>query len=150
MSTRLQKKLAKAIVEDAKNKRPTVAKDLLESIGYSKATAKGIAKDIIEAPGVVKELNELGFSEDGAKKVVAKILYSESAKDHDKLDAADKIFKVHGSYAPDKHINLNLNEEPSPEIKDLAAKVNELYRSASSGSDGALSGSMGDQAQDKE
>jgi hypothetical protein len=130
MSTRLQKKLAEEIVKDVKLKRIRNKKDLLVSAGYDVVTAEASPGRTIEQKGVLEELNNLGFSEEGAKKVVAEILYCEKAKDHDRLDAADKVFKVHGSYAPDKHLNVNVDAEPSPEIRELAKKLNEMYRDA--------------------
>jgi hypothetical protein len=127
MATRLQKKLAKAIVEDVDSPRPKEKKELLVSVGYRESTAESNAKIILEAKGTKEELTNLGFSEEGAKQVVAKILYSDESKDHDKLDAADKVFKVHGSYAPDKHLNMNVEVEALPIIKDLTEKLNQLY-----------------------
>ncbi len=129
MPTRLQRKLAEEIVNDAKSKRPKTAGQMLENVGYSEHLAKQPGR-VMESVGVKEALNDLGFSEDGAKKVVASILYSEKAKDHDRLDAADKVFKVHSSYAPEKHVNLNVELEASPEIKALAAKLNQLHKNA--------------------
>lgn len=131
MSTRLQKRLAEEIVKDVKNKRPRTRKSLLSSVGYAISTAEVKGYEIIGSKGVRDSLNELGFSEEGAKKVVAEILYSNEAKHHDRLDAADKVFKVHGSYAPDKHLNVNLEVEISPEIKALADKLNAIHGSPS-------------------
>ena len=127
MSTRLQKKLARAIIEDAKNLKPSPANKLLESVGYSRNTANVKQREILDSVGLRNELNELGFSEDGAKKVVAEILYSKKAKDQDRLNAADKVFKVHGSYAAEKHVNVNMDVEPTEEIKEAARILNELY-----------------------
>ncbi len=143
MSTRLQKKLAIEIIKDAKNKRPKKAKALLVSAGYSEGTALGSPGRTLAQKGVVEELKSLGFSEEGAKQVVSDILYSETAQDHDKLDAADKIFKVHGSYAPDKHLNVNVDIEPSPEIKELTQKLNEIYRGSGGSGDGGQSSTVG-------
>lgn len=150
MATRLQKKLAKAIVESAKQSKETVAKDLLVNVGYAKKTAEKHPGLTIGAKGVKNELNELGFSEEGAKKVVAKILYSDESKDHDKLDAADKVFKVHGSYAPDKHLNMTVEVEAVPLIKALTQELNALYRGTGVPGDGGKSGIVDDKAQVKE
>lgn len=150
MPTLKQRKLAEEIVKEAKGKRIRNAGKLLEDIGYAKSTSEAIPGKIIASEGVREALNDLGFSEDGAKKVVASILYSAKSKDHDKLDAADKIFKVHGSYAPDRHLNVNVEVEALPEIKELAEKLNAIYRGTGIGSDGIEPSSVGDQAQDKE
>lgn len=127
MPTQLQKKLANEIIKDVKSRKPRNKRDLLVSAGYDLVTAEASPGRTLDQKGVRQALNELGFSEEGAKKVVAKILYSDGAKDHDRLDAADKVFKVHGSYAPDKHLNVNVDVEVSPEIKELANKLNKLY-----------------------
>ena len=77
---------------------------MLERVGYSVLTAQAKASDIIEGNGVQEELNNLGFSSEGAKKVVAEILYKQTAKDNDRLKAADMVFDVHGDKAPEKHL----------------------------------------------
>lgn len=41
----------------------------------------------------------------------------------------DTAYKVKGSYAPDKHLNLNLESTiPSEELKGIAERLNELER----------------------
>lgn len=150
MPTIRQKRLAKAIIEDSKSTLPKSGGELLKSVGYSEATAIGHTSEILEAEGVKEALDDLGFSEDAAKKVVSEILHKEGAKDHDRLDAADKVFKVHGSYAPEKNLNVNVDLAPSEEIKALTQKLNELYRGTSGSSDGRESGALDNQAPDKE
>lgn len=127
MATRLQKRLAEEIIKDASSKIPRQKKDLLVSAGYDVVTAEASPGRTIDQVGVREALTELGFSEDGAKKVVAEILYSSKAKDHDRLDAADKVFKAHGTYAPEKHMNLNVEVEANQDVKDLTEKLNALY-----------------------
>jgi len=39
-------------------------------------------------------------------------------------DALDMAYKLRGSYAPEKTFNVNVDVEPSPEIKALADKLN--------------------------
>lgn len=131
MATRLQKKLAEEIVKDVKAKRPRTAGKLLETVGYAVSTSEAYPGKILEQKGVKEALGELGFDEDSAKKVVASILHDERVKPHDRLDAADKVFKVHGSYAPDKHVNVNVEIEASPEVRALAEKLNEIQREKS-------------------
>lgn len=43
----------------------------------------------------------------------------------------DMAYKIKDRYAADKHINLNIEAEASPELKELAAKLNELHRTGS-------------------
>lgn len=124
MSTLKQKELAKAIVENAQSVTPKTAGQLLENIGYSKSTAKAIPGEIIEAKGVQEELVRLGFTEDKAKETVAKIMNDESVDPNSRLKAADMTFKVHGSYAPDKSLNLNMNVDvrQDPKAKEIGDK----------------------------
>ena len=98
MSTRLQEKLAQEIVNDAKNPHPANGKELLVKVGYAENTATRKPGEIIRRKGVIDELKKLGFSEQGADKVVQEILYSKKEKANDRLNAADKVYKRLGSY----------------------------------------------------
>lgn len=40
----------------------------------------------------------------------------------------DTAHKLKGTYAPEKAINLNVDIETAPEIKELTKKLNEVYR----------------------
>ena len=104
MSTNLQQDLAQEIVKNAKRKEKKNKQELVASVGYKEITADKHATRTIEQKGVQKELNNLGFSSEGAKKVVAQILYKETARDNDRLKAADMVFDVHGDKAPEKHL----------------------------------------------
>lgn len=123
MATERQKKLAKAIVENAKSDKPKTKGELLESIGYAKSTSEAIPGEIMKQKGVQEELEILGFNEDSAKRVVSEILTT--SEDHNRLKAADMIFKVRGTYAPEKSVNLNLNATTSLSDEKIA-KINEL------------------------
>jgi len=90
------------MVDNLKAKVPKTAGQLLASIGYSKATAKGIPGLIMESDGVQEELLRLGFTEDAAKRVVTQIMLDDEVDENARLKAADMTFKVHGSYAPEK------------------------------------------------
>ncbi len=66
MGTFLQERLAEAIIENKslpKYKRKNKGQ-LLESIGYSKTTAKAIPTEIIESKGVKDALSAKGLTED--------------------------------------------------------------------------------------
>ncbi len=108
MATLLQKNLAKNIVENAKASKKKNKKELLVSSGYALKSATQSAGMILEQKGVVDELENLGFSEEGAKKVVQSILYDKRVKADTRINAAKEVFKVTGAYAPDKHININV------------------------------------------
>lgn len=125
MATIRQKKLAKAIVENLENPEPKTKGELLESVGYSPDTAKAKPGEIIEQKGVQEELIRLGFTEDNAKSVVAEILNNPSVDPNSRLKAADMTFKVHGSYAPEKSVQVQVKGE----VKDFAKyqKVKEKY-----------------------
>lgn len=109
MPTVRQKKLAKVIIENANLDNGLNAGQMLEKVGYSKSVAKAKSADIIGSQGVKDALDDFGFSEDNAKKVVGEILLKADAQDKDRLKAADMVFDVHGSKAPQKHININTN-----------------------------------------
>lgn len=128
MPTEKQNKIADNIISNLKKKKPQNAGKLLENVGYSKNSAKS-PKRVIKSKGVKVALKEKGFDENAAKKVVGKILTGKTSKDESKLKAADMIFKVKGTYAPEKRVsaNLNLNAEikDSPESKKLVDEYNE-------------------------
>ena len=149
MPSRRQKRVAEKIVETAHLSNPPTGGEIVESSGYGPSMKKN-PQVVLNSQGVKDALNDLGFSEDNAKKVVAKILLNEESKDHDRLDAADKVFKIHGSYAPEKQMNLNLNVERSEDIKALTERLNALYRETSKRGNGMVADVMDDKASDKE
>lgn len=124
MATRLQRRLAEEIVKDAKSKRPKTAGQLLENVGYSENLSKQPGR-VIDTPGVKEALSDLGFSLDAADKVVSNILHK--GKEENQLKASDQIYKRLGGYQAEKHINLNIEAQASPEVKELTEKLNELY-----------------------
>lgn len=105
-----QRRVAQLIVDSASGKRPDIKTtgDLVIEAGYS-ATIKDVPHKILDTSGVQIALRELGFHPDGAKKVVESILYNEKSADKDRLKASDIVFKVHGTYAVEKHVNLNID-----------------------------------------
>lgn len=125
MSTDLQKKLAKELVNNLKSKKPKNKKDLLVSVGYDITTAETKPGEIIGQKGVQEELELLGFTEINAKKVVSKLMLDESQEGNVRLKAADMTFKVHGSYAPEKSITLNANANYNL-TEDQVKKINEI------------------------
>jgi len=108
MSTELQKNLARQIVKNLKREKPQNKRELLVSSGYALKSAMSVPQKIIEQIGVVEALNELGFSEQGAKSVVQEIMYNPETDPNARLKATDQVFKVEGSYAPEKTSALNL------------------------------------------
>lgn len=128
MATLRQKKLAVAIVNNAASEEPLNKGKLVESVGYSKITAETKPSDILEAKGVIEELKHLGFSEDAAKRVVGEILLDEAVEPKDRLKASELVFKVSGSFAPEKHENTHVVAVFSSEDIALAAKLKVLER----------------------
>lgn len=116
MATLRQKRLAKELILNEIREEPLNAGALLEKVGYSESVASARPGTVISSEGVKEALDELGFTEANAKKVVAKILLS-GKEESAQLKAADMIFKVKGSYAPTESKNLNVDVKL--ESKDL-------------------------------
>ena len=124
MATLKQKNLARELVNNITRKPIKTAAELLVNAGYDETTALASPGRTIKQIGVIEELDKLGFNEDKAKEVVAQILSSEDEDAKDRLKAAEMVFKVYGSFAPEKHVNLNVKVEPNERIKGLATKLN--------------------------
>ncbi len=110
MSTIRQQKLAQAIVENLDAVEPLNKQELVASVGYSEMSAEKKQKEIIESKGVKEALHKMGFNSDNANRVVAEILNDETNEPKDRLKAAELVYKVHGDFAPDKHINFNISQ----------------------------------------
>jgi hypothetical protein len=104
MATLRQAKLAKAIVENSKRDKPLNKKELLVSVGYAPSTADVKQGEIMEQKGVKEELEVLGFTEHAAMKVVDEIMNDKNVDPSARLKATDQVFKVRGTYAPEKSI----------------------------------------------
>lgn len=122
MATLKQQKVAKELVDNLVSKETKTAGQVLEKVGYSEGIQKSPSR-VIQSVGVKEELYRMGFSEEMARQVVGEILQF-GDEDRDRLKAAEMVFKVYGSYAPDKHINVNVKATPSDRIKELAKKLN--------------------------
>lgn len=121
MGTIRQKKLAQAIVENLKAKKPKNMQGLVESGGYSRTVALAKPGFIIEQKGVQEELIALGFNEDTAKKVVQEIMMDLTVDPSARLKATDQVFKVQGSYAPEKVVvgTVIISDERQKELNDI-------------------------------
>lgn len=107
MSTVRQKKLARNIIENLQSAEPETMKDIIISSGYSPISADSSSHVIMNQKGLKEELEVLGFNPKAAKKVVADILHN-GEEESSRLKAADMVFKVHGTYAPEKSVNLDV------------------------------------------
>lgn len=153
MPTIRQKKLAQVIVENMNNETSLTAGQMLEKVGYAKNVAEAKPGEIINSKGVQEELVILGFTEDKAKSVVAEILENKEAEPNARLKAADMIFKVKGSYAPEKsqHVELHLGSEELIKMAELL-KSNDRERLFGPGeqSNGTRPDAMDKEVSDKE
>ena len=105
------------MIDVMKSNKPITGHELLGRNGYGTGLQHQPSR-VLESVGVKQALEDYGFTEDNAKKVVAKILLSSKSRDENKLKASEQIFKVHGSYAPERHLNLNID---SP-LKELSTE----------------------------
>ena len=108
MPTLRQRQLAKKIVEASTKYPLPTAGEIMVSAGYSLKTSLASPGRQIALKGTQEALEEFGFDEESAKRVVQRILHK-GKSERNQLSAADMIFKVQGSYAAQKTVNLNLN-----------------------------------------
>lgn len=111
MATLRQKKLANALVNNLKAKKPVNKQTLVASVGYSEMSADKKATEIIDSKGVQETLKSLGFHSDNAKRVIGQILNKEYAEDKDRLKAGELVLKVNGDFAPEKNITLSVSTD---------------------------------------
>lgn len=110
MPTVKQKRAAKLIIENSKLNNPKTGGEIVESSGYGVSMKKN-PQVVLNSEGVKEALEESGFTEENAKKVVESIMLNERVEPNARLKASDMVFKVHGSYAPDKSVNININQK---------------------------------------
>ena len=124
MPTTRQKRVAKLIIENATVDKPKTGGEIVESSGYGVSMKKN-PQVVLESDGVKEALNDYGFNEDNAKRVVAEILLDKRVKPDSRLKASDQVFKVHSTYAPEKHTNTNVNIEIDSKTLEIAKKYEE-------------------------
>jgi hypothetical protein len=103
-----QRKVAKLLIENATLDKPLNGGQIVENSGYGESMKLYPAR-VIDTIGVEKALEEYGFTEDNAKRVVTDILLNPEADNAHRLKAASEVFKVKGSYAAEKTQSVNLN-----------------------------------------
>lgn len=108
-------------------------------------TAANIASENLNKPKIINALEEALPDELLAKihregLYATKPIYNDDgdiiAEDADfnaRHKYLDSAYKLKGRYAAEKHVNLNVDVEASPEILDLTKKLNELYRDTNEG-----------------
>lgn len=107
MPTIKQKRIAKLIIENATLDKPLNGGQMLAKVGYAKSMHKAKVNDVLESEGVIEVLNDYGFNEDNAKKVVSEIMLSKKVEPNARLKATDQVFKVHKSYG-DNNTQINV------------------------------------------
>lgn len=120
MARTLTKKQRKFVNEYADTGNGTLA---VKEAGYAVKDDKSagvIAWENLGKERIQEELKKLGFDSNNAKRVVGEILNKEDAEDRDRLKAAETVFKVTGDFAPEKHLNVNVETQVTPELKKLA------------------------------
>lgn len=129
MPTIKQKRVAKLIIENSDLVKPLTDIEILKRSNYSISTSETKSTRIIGSEGVQQALAESGFTEENAKKVVESIMLNEETDPSARLKATDQVFKVHGSYAPDKNININMDvqtiDPTDPEILNALKVIQE-------------------------
>lgn len=98
---------------------------MLEKVGYSKSMAKAKAGEILESQGVKEELEILGFNEHAAMRVVEEIMHNPEVDPTARLKATDQVFKVRGTYAPEKSIvaNIQMSEDKRNKVNGLIDSI---------------------------
>lgn len=95
------------MVDNLSLDKPKTAGEVLKSVGYGTGL-QNQPKRVLQSEGVQEELKNYGFDPEEAKRIVGEILVG-GENDTVKLKAADMIFKVHSTYAPEKSLNVNVH-----------------------------------------
>lgn len=103
-----QMELAKEILLNIKRtgKAKKNKGQLVESVGYSKTVAMHKPGEVMEQVGVKEALKSFGFDEESAKAILTEIMTNPKEKGENRIKAAQEVFKVFGTYAPEKSIGL--------------------------------------------
>lgn len=151
MSTQRQKRVAKLIVENVSLPKPLNGAQIVEKSSYSKAVQIKPGQ-VLNSQGVKEELEILGFTPLAAKTVVSKIMNDDEVEPNARLKAADMTFKVHGSYAPEKSVIVNVDIVSEEDLSVAKNLLDERIRSKTSSpkGDGIVSVPLGGEIQDKE
>ena len=123
MPTILQERLAEKIIENAKRKKPKGKTELVASVGYSGNMARANAGRAIECKGVKEALKARGFNPDNAKRVLGELLDNPEERSDIKVRVAQEIFKVSGTYAPEKSVHLDITATHSDKYTQLLDDV---------------------------
>ena len=118
-----QKRVARRIKEAVESDEKITVGEILRQEGYSENISRQPSR-VINSPGVQEELAAIGFTPENARVVVGQILLDSSNKPEPRLKAAEIIFKVHGSFAPERTESVVAHIDVNERLKALAAKLN--------------------------
>lgn len=112
MATVRQKRVAKLKIENVTLDKPLTDGEIVELSGFGPSMKKN-PHVVMNSKGVQEELEASGFTEENAMRVVTEIMLDPEREANARLKATDQVFKVRGSYAPEKSIavTMALNEE---------------------------------------
>lgn len=154
--TEKQRRVAEKLIENTQVDNPKTGGEIVEDSGYGPSMSKN-CHVVLNSEGVQMALEEYGFSEDRAKMVVADVMNGEKSTEMGKLKAADMVFKTFGTYAPDKSVNLNVEQQmmSDDDIQRLAKEINNqqknaIHTGASKPSNGSPADSLDKEVQDQE
>jgi len=126
IQTERQKALARELIENTKRAKPLNKKELVAKVGYSELSASHKQKEIIESPGVQKEIQPIveQMKKERTRAIMAMAGKIEKAKYRDLNDAVDKLTKniellTGGATEREEHF---LNEEQLNEILNRRTK----------------------------
>lgn len=120
MARELTKKRRKFVNEFADTGNATQAVIAADYDVKDEDSAAVIGSNLLGNVKIQEELRKLGFDSNNAKRVISEILNDETIEPKDRIKAAENVFKVHGDYAAEKHVNVNLDVEPTGRIRELA------------------------------
>lgn len=131
------------ILEAVNDAKRTVAEALTEEL-LLEVHLEGLRATKMDGKGGMM----IGLSNGGVESVGhTEMQTPDYAVRHKYLDSA---YKLKGSYAPDKQINVNVELEATQEIRDITETLNAIHRGTSKPSDGGTSSIMGEEVRDKE
>lgn len=120
-----QRAVARIAADVAMGKAPDIKSNgqIIAAAGYGTGLQTQPSR-VLDSVGVHIALEDMGFSEETAKNVVKSILSNEKAMHKDRLKAADMVFKVHGTYAAEKTIALNVDvQSDDTRLLELAERL---------------------------
>lgn len=121
-----------------------------ELLGMKKFDYFVFSKDI-EDEEIIEHVNAIGIEVVNIRPTEkGKMVFYHAADAVTQKAALDMAYKLKGSYAPEKSINVNIEAEDDGTIKSLTAQLNALHRGTSQSGHGGSSSTMGGEAQDQE